>query len=744
MTETIDLDGLRVTLVDTAGLRETDDAVEAEGVARSRGARRTSPIWCCSWPIGRGRGAPDRESRSQDIDNKTTYRRKQERPCRARGRRPDARRRCRRRPARAWTSCARESLAALDVEPLDDRPAITNVRHIALRRAGATRRSRARASGAGATGDRSPRSSCWPIFRRRARRSRRSRASARRTMCWRTSSRGSASGSRTRRDDDRRSTSSSSARATRAARRRTRRRGWARASGSARCRRDTVGAHAVQSRGRRHGEGPSRSRDRRARRPDGPRDRRDRHSVQAAQSQPRSGGLVAARAGRQEGLRRTGCARRSSAEPNIEWMIGRAGRMLVEHGRVVGLAHGGRRRVRLRGAGRHDRHVPERPDPHRSRAASGRPGRRAAVARAGRIAEVVRLRVGPAEDRHAAAARSREHRLRRARSRDGTFAVESGRRSAGAVLVPDRRDRARRRSTATCCTRTIASATSCARTSTRSPLFNGQIQGIGPRYCPSLEDKIVRFPDKERHQIFLEPEGLDAREIYVNGFSMSLPRDVQAELVHALPGLEDAVLLRPGYAVEYDFIQPTELTRRARDEARRRAVSRRADQRHVGLRGGGGAGARGRHQRRAGACDGLPAFELGARRGVHRHPGRRPDHEGLPRAVPDVHLARRASAAAADRQRRSAADAARPRGGPRGRRALGAVRARRRGRFERNLDTLDRTLVRTPIGRSRAGEPAAAAAGGAARQTLLAEGSVSLDIDAGERSASTWRASKPR
>jgi tRNA uridine 5-carboxymethylaminomethyl modification enzyme len=95
-----------------------------------------------------------------------------------------------------------------------------------------------------------------------------------------------------------------------------------------------------------------------------------------------------------------------------------------------------------------------------------------------------------------------------------------------------------------------------------SPLFNGQIQGIGPRYCPSLEDKIVRFPDKERHQIFLEPEGVDAREIYVNGFSTSLPRDVQVELVHALPGLQDAVMLRPGYAIEYDFIQPTELTRR--------------------------------------------------------------------------------------------------------------------------------------------------------------------------------------
>ena len=90
----------------------------------------------------------------------------------------------------------------------------------------------------------------------------------------------------------------------------------------------------------------------------------------------------------------------------------------------------------------------------------------------------------------------------------------------------------------------------------------GRFAGLVRRYCPSLEDKIVRFPDKERHQIFLEPEGLDVPEIYVNGFSMSLPRDVQADLIHALPGLEDAVLLRPGYAVEYDFIQPTELTRR--------------------------------------------------------------------------------------------------------------------------------------------------------------------------------------
>ncbi len=92
-----------------------------------------------------------------------------------------------------------------------------------------------------------------------------------------------------------------------------------------------------------------------------------------------------------------------------------------------------------------------------------------------------------------------------------------------------------------------------------SPLYNGQIAGIGPRYCPSLEDKVMRFPDRERHQLFLEPEGLSVDEIYVNGFSMSLPAETQLELIHELPGLEMAKMLRPGYAVEYDFVQPTEL-----------------------------------------------------------------------------------------------------------------------------------------------------------------------------------------
>jgi tRNA uridine 5-carboxymethylaminomethyl modification enzyme len=93
-----------------------------------------------------------------------------------------------------------------------------------------------------------------------------------------------------------------------------------------------------------------------------------------------------------------------------------------------------------------------------------------------------------------------------------------------------------------------------------SPLYSGQIKGVGPRYCPSIEDKIVKFPDKDRHQLFLEPEGYDTYEVYLNGFSTSLPFDLQQELVHQIPGLNQSKIIRPGYAIEYDFVDPRELT----------------------------------------------------------------------------------------------------------------------------------------------------------------------------------------
>lgn len=94
----------------------------------------------------------------------------------------------------------------------------------------------------------------------------------------------------------------------------------------------------------------------------------------------------------------------------------------------------------------------------------------------------------------------------------------------------------------------------------RSPLYSGNIKGVGPRYCPSIEDKIVKFPDKPRHQIFLEPEGLDTHEIYLNGMSTSMPIDVQEAMVASVPGLERAEMIRPGYAIEYDAIDPRQLS----------------------------------------------------------------------------------------------------------------------------------------------------------------------------------------
>src|SRR3989442_1140380 len=236
------------------------------------------------------------------------------------------------------------------------------------------------------------------------------------------------------------------------------------------------------------------------------------------------------------------------AEPNIEWVIGKAGRLLIEHGELVGLAMEGgdsyscRSLIITTGTFLNGLiHIG--PEQHAAGRAGEPPSRELAESLKACGFEWGRLKTGTLPrldresidfDRHVA---------------DGRFLVERG----DSPLVPF----------AFLSTPIERPQIDCYLLHTndrvrdlvrgnidRSPLFNGQIRGIGPRYCPSLEDKIVRFPDKERHQIFLEPEGIDAREIYVNGFSMSLPREVQIDLVHALPGLEDAVLLRPGYAVD--------------------------------------------------------------------------------------------------------------------------------------------------------------------------------------------------
>jgi tRNA uridine 5-carboxymethylaminomethyl modification enzyme len=244
-------------------------------------------------------------------------------------------------------------------------------------------------------------------------------------------------------------------------------------------------------------------------------------------------------------------------EPLIEWIFGPAGQLLVEGGRIVGLA--------MEGGDRYDcgalvvttgtflngvTHVgPEQ-------RASGRHGEPPSTSMAESIRsagfEMGRLKTGTPPRLHRNSIDFGEC------VRKGLFVEEMG----DAVPVPF--------SFGT--SDTLTNRITCWLLHTNdhvhelvrqsigsSPLYNGQIRGIGPRYCPSLEDKVMRFPDRERHQIYLEPEGLHAEEIYVNGFSMSLPREVQMQLVHALPGLEGAVMVRPGYAVEYDFVQPTEL-----------------------------------------------------------------------------------------------------------------------------------------------------------------------------------------
>jgi tRNA uridine 5-carboxymethylaminomethyl modification enzyme len=247
-------------------------------------------------------------------------------------------------------------------------------------------------------------------------------------------------------------------------------------------------------------------------------------------------------------------------ERNIEWIVGKAGRILVSAGRVAGLAledgdaYGCRSLVITTGTFLNGLiHVG--PEQHPAGRADEPPAGELAASLKSFGFEWGRLKTGtpPRLDRSSIDFG--------ARVADGTFAVEHGDRPptpfsflSGALDRPQ---------IACYLIHTNDRVHDLVRAHlAESPLFNGQIRGIGPRYCPSLEDKVVRFPLKERHQIFLEPEGVDAAEIYVNGFSMSLPRTVQVDLVHALPGLEDAVLLRPGYAVEYDFIQPTELTRR--------------------------------------------------------------------------------------------------------------------------------------------------------------------------------------
>ena len=190
----------------------------------------------------------------------------------------------------------------------------------------------------------------------------------------------------------------------------------------------------------------------------------------------------------------------------------------------------------------------------------------------------------------------------------------------------------------------------------RSPMYTGIIEGAGPRYCPSVEDKVQRFAERNSHQVFIEPEGLDTHEVYPNGISTSLPFDVQQQFVRSIAGFERALLTRPGYAIEYDYFDPRDL----RPSLETRSIRGLYFAGQInGTTGYEEAAAQGllAGVNAARAVRGLDAWVPTAERGLPRRAGRRPRHAGHDRALPHVHEPRRASPAAAGGQRRRAPDA---------------------------------------------------------------------------------------
>ncbi len=384
---------------------------------------------------------------------------------------------------------------------------------------------------------------------------------------------------------------SSSAAGTRASRPRTPRRGWGGdgapdgiASGDR--------AHVLQPRHRRPRQGTARARDRRARRPDGRPRGRGGHPVPDPEPLARAGRLGAAGAVRPGALREARAGARLEATENLTLFEGMAEELLAEGGRVAGAVTADGRRIAARAVVVTTgtflnglMHTGAR------QTAGGRVGEEAARGALG-LARAARALARAFQDRHAAARPPRLGRLRR-------LHAAAGRRSARPVFVSHA-------SAPAAPGAVLADGDEPARprTDPRASAREPDVLGPDPRHGPALlpvgrgQGRQVRRQDE--HTIFLEPDGFDSEEIYINGLSTSLPEDVQRAILAEIPGLTRARMIRPGYAVEYDFVVSAAALLVARSARGPAPLSRRTDQRHLGLRGGGGAGpARGR-QRGAG------------------------------------------------------------------------------------------------------------------------------------------------
>ncbi len=270
---------------------------------------------------------------------------------------------------------------------------------------------------------------------------------------------------------------------------------------------------------------------------------------------------------------------------------------------------------RREGGGHHHRHLPARSDPHRNRRPSS-----AAVALANR-----RRRISPSSWRRWVSPSRASRPARRPGSTAARWTSTLLERQESEIEQfdyswshfwrdPRRRGESTRHPVQLPCWITFlgeAGKRIIQENIGSSAMYGGAIGSRGPRYCPSVEDKIVKFPAAERHQLFLEPEGHDTSELYVNGLSTSLPAPVQVEILRTVPGLERVRMTRAGYAIEYDYYPPTQLDATLQVKAVGGSVLRRTDQRDDRLRGGGRAGDDRRAQRRARFSRRLPGIVLG-------------------------------------------------------------------------------------------------------------------------------------